>query len=623
MERSRLFLLEFGGDGARLESYGGLRDPDTRRVCLTPAPAVELERLGLNYAFPQHYLSSAAVQAELEENWCRLEALIALINEHVPFGWTVAYYLKVLLDTCMEKIIHLATVLEAEAFVGEVVVVANGPLPFDYTLTFDESESLYSRLLPLVAAVHAPNAMVMQVPAARCAWRPRAASLAQLKRWAGCYRSALAGIVRGFTRAPGARTICMVEDGYGFEQVVSRLQGNVSLFRWGPIDVLGPPPDLSKQSLSAMLAARRRLPVHRRRCAAAWDAFSQDPRMRVLFTCRAVDFFDLVAPRLRHLFVRIFPALLMLHEWAGQEFARRNVRCLASIYFSRPHTYVLALTAREQGIPVVTMQHSAYGYWHWPIGKYVDGVMSDFRFVGGEGVAHYVKEVERSGCKPIPTGLIPLDAIVHRRGQAAQMARRKPHVVYLLASYTKNFTHYSHSRLAVTEYFEINRAILRVLGRFSEVDVTVRPHPAWQFRQNATALQEWAERQGWRHVHFETRGSTVDAMLNADLIVIDSPSTILVQAVATDRKILLLNRSFPMTETGSAALRKRVGYREELEPFLVLLEETLRRGDFDVGELNEEFLRLYVTHFNDGHTVERVAAALEEIVSSRERGEGR
>jgi hypothetical protein len=262
------------------------------------------------------------------------------------------------------------------------------------------------------------------------------------------------------------------------------------------------------------------------------------------------------------------------------------------------------------------MQHGAYGYWNWPIIRYVDGVMSDYKLVGGEGAARYLTEVECSGCKPVPTGLITLDAVVKRR-RGPRRPGRGLKVVYPLASYAKNFIPYSNSRLAQTEYFEVNRAILRVLGRHPEVNVLVRPHPGRPFRENASSLQEWAALQSWAHIVFDSSGSAVDMLLDADVIIIDSPSTVMMQAVATDRKVLIFNRAFPLTGQGLASIRKRVSYSEDLEEFLGRLEDTLDRQDFDAGGPDEEFLRLYGTHLNDGDSVRRAAEFVRSVALGR------
>lgn len=617
--KRRLVFLEFPEDATHLEYSGWLRGEEVQRVCLAPAPSVKLEALGLDYLFPHWFVSSAALQAELSDNWTKLDELVALINEHVPYGWMAAYYLKLLLDTCMEKTIHLAMALQT-VVPGQIVFFQTKLLGYDFRLAFNENESLYAQLLPLVCAVYSPESELIPLPAPpRSQARSRPAMSSRLRGWLAPHYHALK---RSFhhrqdktLRQP---SICLVEAGYGLEHVAAKLVSSYRVIRWDPPSAFSLPLGLSLGRVTISLANIGMLKEYKQICRNAWHAFKEDPRVQALLSCRRVCFFDVVASRLEYLFTKVFPHLFVLESRAAEFFRQRNVVCIASAFFSRPYTYALAQAARSNGIPVVTLQHSSYGYWDWPIAKYFDGVMSNYKLVGGEGVVSYVEEVERSGCQALPTGLIPLDNLSKKGRQAKQQDMYKPRVVYPLASYVKNFIHYSNSRLALTEYFEVNRHILKVLGRFPEIEVIVRPHPAWQFEENWVPLNNWTQQQGWQHIRFESGGSTLAAMQTANLILIDSPSTVLLHAVTTDARILVFNRIFPMTERGLATLKKRVIYSDNLDAFVGLLEDILNRQDFDNSHYQDnEFLRLYGTYKEDGHSISRATEALKYAASQR------
>lgn len=613
--KRRLVLLEFQEDVAELEQGGWLHGDDIQRLCLAPAPALELEALGLDYLFPHCLVPSAAIQAELNDNWARLEELALLINRYVPYGWSAAYYLKLLLDTCMEKIIHLATALQALA-PRQVIFFQPVSSGYDFRLAFHESESLYAQLLPHVCKTYSPEPGLILLPPSRRRVRSRGADWHHFKaRITPYYRALKNSLRRGGFENSSRPSICVVEDDYGLESIAERLASSYQVLRWAPSSALSLPPELSSGKITSLIKSARALRKYRRVCRDAWREFRENPHVRPLLSCRGIGFFDVVADRLEYLFTRVFPHLFIIEDMADKFFQRCGVSCLISTYFSRPHTYVLAKTARLKDVPVVTMQHSSYGYWDWPIAKYFDGIMSDYKLVGGEGVASYVREAEHSGCRPLPTGLPFLDCLLEK-GRTKHRSESRPKVVYPLASYIKNFIHYSNSRLALTEYFEVNRRILSVLGRFPQVEVIVRPHPAWQFKANFSPLRNWIMRQGWQHIRIEADGSTTAAMQTAHLIVIDSPSTVLLQAAATDSKILVFNGIFKMTEAGLAALKKRAIYSDDLNSFLALLENTLLRRDFDNSSCrNDEFLRLYGTYLNDGHSLERAVAAVERVIA--------
>lgn len=610
MKNHSLTLLEFAGQARnRKGSNRPPVDEHMRRVCLSPEAFLESQSLGFDAILPHYLVPSVSIQAELQPNWGKLEELIRIIDDYLPYGRTSAYALKVLLDTCMEKIIHLDEILCALK-PREIFYFTTPERPFDFTLVFSEEESLYARLLPHVAAVASPGARLVALRDERAGRAAFPGRFSRGKNWLSFYyRLFKLGRSKGKRR----RSVCLVEDGYGLRQTAECLRDEYDVIPWAPWsawnvpEIAGPRRWISKM---ATLSRARKAGIK------AWEAFKNDPRLPAIFSCRGVEFFPVISSRLEYLFTEVFSQLSEIEEYAAELFKRRRVACVASCYFTRPYTYALALAARRSGIPVVTMQHSSYGYWEWPVAKYTDGLMSNYKFVGGEGTARYVEGVERSGCKPLVTGLIPLDGMI---GRPASPDPRPPRakIAYPLASYAKNFLPFSNSRLSLTEYFEVNMRILEVLGKFPDTDVVVRPHPAVPFRRSARAIEEWAGSKGWGHVRFAWDGDTVGAMREADLVVIDSPSTVLLHAATTDAKILVFNRIFPMTAEGRASLEKRASYREDLDAFLALLTEVLEKRDFDNAPFrNPDFLRLYGTFLHDGNSLARTTEALRRVMAA-------
>lgn len=578
-------LLEFAEDVRELARSEELSKPVVQIISLAPEATVELERLGVPFIRTDHLLATRNIQDQLDVGWAKLEKFTST----VPYGATVAYYLKVLLDTSMEKILQLCTMLE-RIRPERVIAFSPSVRPFDFRMVFHERESVYSHVLPLVIDAVASNTRLELREARRvdapAAPRKKRIAVRFLRR---ILRSVQA--VRERMRWKD-QSILLVEEAYGLRTAVGQIRNDYAIIRWHPT------------------ADSPRNDGHR--LTEQWQSLKQDPAFRAIFTFREVDFFPIVEPRLARLFSEVFPAVEAIESSARTLIRERNVRCVASAFFSSPYTYAIALAARAEKIPVITMQHSSYGYWLWRIAKYTDAVMSDYKLVGGQGVVRYVEEVEKAGCKPVPTGLAMLDPLLVVAPPSRTTRRRR--VVYPLASYAKNYIPYSNSRLTLGEYFEVNRAILSVLGKHPEYDVIVYPHPAPSFRANAQALERWSERQQWPHVSFDWNGDTVKAMQAADLIVIDSPSSVMLQATTTRRKIMLYNGIFPMTVEGVAALRKRTVYHDQLDTFVEELDRTLTARDVDIARLdNEEFVRAYGTYLHDGRSLERATEALRSI----------
>lgn len=601
----RLALVELPGDAAALAREGLLDGTGTTRLALSPAAVHELEARGLDYALPHAFAPSRALQAELEPNWGRLAALTAALGEE---GGASAYALKILLDSPMEKVVHLAEAFRALR-PAEIAWRASRPSSFDHRLLYDEAESLYARLVPAVAAAHAPTAGLQVVEPAAVPPAPA------LRTWKARLRRMAAPAVRrlraALARTPTAKPIVLVETGYGLEDILAALPASHPVVRWRPGGPLDLPPgwgggrgEIRAHHEEALDEARAR-----------WRAVREDRKVRDLFEIRGVPFFDEIAARLERAATRDLPATATVRHVAERWLRGRSL-AVASVFFSDPYTYGVALGARRAGVPVITLQHSSYGESRWETAKHVDGVMSDYKIVGGAGTARYVETVERSGVRPVPTGLPRLDRLLARRRSAGE--RTGPtRVLYPLTSYVRNAIMYSNRRLAVTEYFETNRRILAALAETAEAEIVVRPHPGTAFLAHVAALRGWAAARGWRNVRFELEGDGFDAMQDADLIVIDSPSTVFLDAAATDVPILVYNPIFPMTEEGLAAVLRRAGYAEDLDEFVELIRLTLRKGVArPPPPADRTFVELYGVP-EPGRSAARAAEALARIVEGR------
>ncbi|HEX2022061.1 MAG TPA: hypothetical protein VHH36_05065, partial [Candidatus Thermoplasmatota archaeon] len=359
-------------------------------------------------------------------------------------------------------------------------------------------------------------------------------------------------------------------------------------------------------------------PFRRRRAAAALREAEKDARriaaqapLRKHLMFEGVDLSPLLEPRLAR-------AADLLSCAAGVAAAAERIlpetgtRLVASVYFSSPLTHGVAVGARRAGIPVVTMQHSSYGESPWPIARWVDGVMSDWKLVGGEGTAEHVRKREASGATPVATGMPRLDGLLAR---ARAPPREGPvRVVYPLTGYVKNRIMYAGRRTTLTEYFSTNRRILEALAAVPGASVLVRPHPAAEFRASVDALTAWARDRGMDNVAFRSGGSAHDEFCAADLVVVDSPSTVLLDAATAPTRLAVFNGVFDMLPEALDALRLRVSlYGEDIDSFVRDLPAVVAGARAAPPPDDTTFLRMYATHLHDGRSGERASEALRRI----------
>jgi hypothetical protein len=98
-----------------------------------------------------------------------------------------------------------------------------------------------------------------------------------------------------------------------------------------------------------------------------------------------------------------------------------------------------------------------------------------------------------------------------------------------------------------------------------------------------------------------------------DLIVLLFPSTALLEALLTDRTVLVLvDPNFvTMLPEARKALERRAHVASSPAEFLTVYRSLLDRGDFrSAGGVDDTFLKRYGTHLNDGQSAWRALSAI-------------
>jgi len=419
------------------------------------------------------------------------------------------------------------------------------------------------------------------------------------------------------------REILLVETGYGFKEVIPALRQQFGVHLWLPKHARAFPTTSKRSWWYEYFRQRPRLTEYREQFLIVWNRIRQAPEFRDFFQYYGVDFFQVVHSRLRHLFVKVLPEAAVLQEQAVDFFDKHpKIAALFSVNFpfGNPWSYPLALAARARGIPVVTYQHSAFGYFDWPFSKYVDEVMSDYKLVWGKGAAAFmsgasrpIRDAQNSSCEPIPVGSLELQRI--KRSLAnSRIQRSRPTIVYPIASYNKNRFYFGHHRFTATEYYEMNRRVLAILAQASYAEVLIKLHPSQE--ENYQGLMDWVRACHHQHVHLSEDGSFADLLPRADLIIIDSPSTTLTQAVLTRARLLVYTGVYRLAPAAVAALQKRASVFRDFASFLNSLREIIESRHFDNAAFqNYEFANHYCTFQNDGHPAARMVDALADIAT--------
>ncbi len=256
--------------------------------------------------------------------------------------------------------------------------------------------------------------------------------------------------------------------------------------------------------------------------------------LRLLLHDQPISLESVVAASRTHSYVDV----LNLLQRRSANVTRIAARYLArwrklDFYFTVNYGPVLqvavARVMRELGVPVVSMQHALMGHDRWSASQYVDTWLSDAKIVSSPEVARSMREFERpTGCAMIHVRL----PMLRRKLKPVAWSGRS--ILYVLTGFTRVNTMYDNRRVNDALYFDLVDHKLARLAQAFDVHIRSHPYDARQYQDNISGLL--ASRNGAR-----LYPGPIDQLDAA--ILIDSPSTILADALFAGRPVFVINET--------------------------------------------------------------------------------
>jgi len=291
-----------------------------------------------------------------------------------------------------------------------------------------------------------------------------------------------------------------------------------------------------------------------------------------------------------------------------------RVRPAAVLCGARPRSldHLPNRVARSKGIPVLSWQHGAQGINRAPIMPYVEMLGSDYHLCFGEGVrAEFGEEAGRFSCDLLPVGSFELQEISRARSSEQEFS-----VLYATTNYYENNLYVSAQSIFLDlELWKTQQAIIDLLGR-SGKKTAFKLHPGVSV---ASSLSGFLEDGNYRNITtFRAERSFVDLARSSESIVLDFPSTALLQSIAAGKPVFILTKHLKLTDKALALLGRRAWCTGELPDFLDGLGRHLR-GELPGPDIrNTEFLEEYGIFRLDGKVAGRAVDVLLEAIRKRE-----
>lgn len=561
--------------------------PDGHRiVALEPHAQVALEQAGRPFARPEDYVEDGAVQEAGLANFSIVEDLCAAIDailaarlpqvaEHrlLPARWDLMA-LKPLYDGLSLRAHLLLTILDRE----RPHEVAWFPRP--------PAGSLYGSLLAvLVPAAGAATRLLPPCdpppPAARSGLGLRSRT-----------RGALGRLARSGRRGDGLHVL-FLDSLYGLPAIAAELRriGHTVTF-WPAGRMSDVRVDMSR----------------------VWSGVEADARVRQAFVRDGLDLWPAAAPRLRGLLDQGVPYVLGQHAAAVRILASARPEAILTSVAAFPREKAICHAARSAGVPTIVSRHGELGSRHVPMVAHQDVESVDWALCWGRWEADWTARHA-----PRPVGTVVVGAPMIEEAVARAPARERIRAllgvegdarVALYVPTGLSGEEWYASRRAPTDsaYFRQETAIVRTLARLEGTRVVVKEHPFGR----PTPLEAWCAPLAVVDLLYEPEFSQLIHL--ADLVVLDAPSTTLVQALFGSAPIYVIDHPVFEWEPGVREHLTRHGV-----VFCTVAELGARVRDDDVAGRASGYpaeAREPLLAGGPGNAAARAATAIVEIASA-------
>jgi len=277
--------------------------------------------------------------------------------------------------------------------------------------------------------------------------------------------------------------------------------------------------------------------------------------------------------------------------------------------------------ARLLGIPVFTWQHGHIGYDKTisQFNNYYNSLTSDYTFVYGEGSkrAHTVYSEQFNSCV-VSTGSAHLDAVKSSIAIDRDVLTRPINrVLYVTTNYYQNRWYYGMSPgLSDCHLYLDQKKIIQDLLRFKKdlnFQLTIKLHPSLDFMD-----PPWID--GIRtngDVKIIKKVKNFSKLLGQnDLIILDYPSTTLLQSIATKLPVFALMRHWEYHQSMLEPLRLRVVCKDNVEALMESIQRFLKYKEYPSSFTHTTFLKEFGTYTNDGNSAQRVSDFVNSTLSN-------
>ena len=344
------------------------------------------------------------------------------------------------------------------------------------------------------------------------------------------------------------------------------------------------------------------------------DLVMKNPGLMSLFEVSGISFYSLVKERLNWIFKGSFTQCHNIISRCKEIIKCYNIKavCTGNTYTFTDH--VVQQAFRYFCVPVIHWQHGFMFAKNGRINQlneFNDMMTSDVLFTYGEAstCAHQLY-INKFPVKVISIGSPSVDKIYEKNRGRKEVFRKK--LLYVTTGYYQNrwycgFSPPYSDRYLFNDQLTIMTGLENIAKRYN-VEVTVKLLPEMslysQFKNDFTSL--------FRIV--KSMPKFAELFSANHIIVIDSPTTTVLESVATKKPVFILLRNIQYPQGSRTLLEKRAVCEDTAQELINKIQQYVEQRTYSADVGNDEYLRTHGNHLCDGKSVQRALKRTLEII---------
>lgn len=606
-------------------------------IALGPGAMAAFREEGILYKIPEDFYSNEEMGALCLAHHDKLEKFCNYIDEHLnnkhpelkkwgirPFLFHM-FPLTMLIDSMVSRIFQLRNILNA--YPGCKVWVYRTPyyLWGMFDIDFSNREALWGHIFSLPGWDH--EVKFLEEPKAIMAAFSLRKTLVKIK-------NSLFQITKEFIKSfPSLNNIVFNIKSGAFKRLASwprRNRGTFMLVHGGIYDWKHTLSLLQEKGYGTFFANNRLFkPKTPNKGKVSTEHLenlikSEAGLMSVFEVC-GISFYPLLKERLAWVFEGSFSGYKSIIPRFEKIIRDYNIKAIFTANTPTFMAHAQKQIARYFQVPVIHWQHGfmfAKNGRITQLNEFNDMMTSDVVFTFGEESARaHELHIDKFPAKVISIGSSSLDKIWEKNKKIKEKFKKT--ILYVTTNYSHNWWYNGFyppfsDRYLLKDQLMILELLRQMTYKYN-TRVTVKLPKESAF--NSRFIDEFSS--SFRMVVDEA--SFVELMDKNHIIIIDSPTTTTLEAVATKKPVFVLMKHVGYSDSARKALERRAICTDTSHGLIGVVERYLDHGAYHADVNNDEFLRLWGTYLNDGESDRRAVGEVLKIInrnqSSRLRGD--